>query len=281
MITSFLETTEIFVKKLVECEMSYINLASLREKSMAVSGSSYTLLEGFLKKRSGAKISKLLNRKKAVFERRWFVLKSNTLFYFNDPESVTPNGVVSLDGCVVRTAPEVALNSMSEEDLLDPKKKQQMIDSVVADMGELYIIISHRHPDKVICHGRATFEMQAESNDDFDVWVDALRRACKSGEDDEESDIETIRTTVCAYVDEVQRTILNQVPKAIMYSIVNPVKQRMEKELMAAIYDQEVLDDLLNEDPQVRQQRQNLRFMVNQLKEATIALKEISEMKYS
>ncbi|KAL0251748.1 hypothetical protein GEMRC1_000960 [Eukaryota sp. GEM-RC1] len=279
MINSFLDTTIQFIEKLVECEMSYITLNSLREKTAALKSNSYTLLEGFLKKKSGARISKILHRKKIVFERRWFVLKSNTLFYFNDPESVSPNGVVPLDGCVVRTATEVALNRLTEEQMEDPEKRSEIVEQTVAELGEHYIIVAHRHPDKVICHGRNTFEMQAESAEDFDVWVDALRKACRSNEADEESDIEIIRTTVCSYVDDVVKLVSSQVPKGIMYCLVNPVKTLMERELMATIYDQELLDELLYEDPGVREQRQGVRQMVAMLREATAALKEITDLK--
>ncbi|KAL0216456.1 hypothetical protein P9112_008640 [Eukaryota sp. TZLM1-RC] len=279
MISSFVDPTIKFVEKLVECEMSWIDLAALREKTAALNSNSYTLLEGFLLKKSGARFSKLINRKKTIYERRWFVLKANTLFYFNDPESISPNGLVSLDGCLVRTATECAINSLSEEEQADEKIVSQTIEKFIDDFGQFYLSICHRHPDKVILHGRTTVELVAESSDEYEVWLEALRKACRSSEADEQNDIECIRTTVCSYMDDIQSLLLRQVPKAIMYSLVNPVKTLMEKELMAAIYDQEVLDELLNEDPSVREQRQNLRQMVAMLKEASQALKDVAELR--
>ncbi|KAM6155765.1 sesquipedalian-1 [Rhynchocyon petersi] len=47
---------------------------------------------GFLYKRGG---------RHAAYHRRWFVLRGNMLFYFEDPASREPVGVIILEGCTV------------------------------------------------------------------------------------------------------------------------------------------------------------------------------------
>jgi len=57
-----------------------------------VSGSAAIDKQGFLNKRGE------LNR---AFQRRWFVLKGNLLFYFERKTDAEPIGVIVIDGCSV------------------------------------------------------------------------------------------------------------------------------------------------------------------------------------
>ena len=42
------------------------------------------------------------------FQKRWFVLKGNLLFYFESKTSKEPVGVIVLEGCVIELAEEVS-----------------------------------------------------------------------------------------------------------------------------------------------------------------------------
>ncbi|XP_024614240.1 sesquipedalian-1 [Neophocaena asiaeorientalis asiaeorientalis] len=61
---------------------------------------------GFLYKKGG---------RHAAYHRRWFVLRGNMLFYFEDAASREPVGVIILEGCTCRraSAPSGPLDSAS------------------------------------------------------------------------------------------------------------------------------------------------------------------------
>jgi len=46
---------------------------------------------------------------------------------------------------------------------------------------------------------------------------------------------------VLSYFRTVRMSLFDSVPKAIMYSLVNPTKKLMEKELMVRVYDESLL----------------------------------------
>ncbi|XP_058137361.1 sesquipedalian-1 [Dasypus novemcinctus] len=66
----------------------------LNERSLASYATSAAPADnaGFLHKRGG---------RHAAFQRRWFVLRGNMLFYFEEPGSREPVGVIVLEGCTV------------------------------------------------------------------------------------------------------------------------------------------------------------------------------------
>ena len=70
------------------------NTMKINEKHLIafVSGSAAIDKQGFLNKRGE------LNR---AFQRRWFVLKGNLLFYFERKTDAEPIGVIVIDGCSV------------------------------------------------------------------------------------------------------------------------------------------------------------------------------------
>ncbi|XP_062890319.1 sesquipedalian-1 [Mobula hypostoma] len=79
-----------------------------------------------------------------AYHRRWFVLKGNLFFYFEDKESKEPIGVIILEGCTVE------LCESSEEHAFAIK-----FDSVKS----------------------RTYKMAAESPTEMEAWVKALSRA--------------------------------------------------------------------------------------------------------
>ena len=52
------------------------------------------------------------------FQKRWFVLKGNLLFYFESKTSKEPVGVIVLEGCVIELAEEVSQGSVMRQHLL-------------------------------------------------------------------------------------------------------------------------------------------------------------------
>ncbi|KAM4650781.1 sesquipedalian-2 [Discoglossus pictus] len=79
-----------------------------------------------------------------AYQRRWFVLKGNLLFYFEEQESKEPVGVVVLEGCTVE------LCQSSEE---------------------FAFMVRFDSP------GSRSYILSAESQEDMESWVKALSRA--------------------------------------------------------------------------------------------------------
>ncbi|XP_041083267.1 sesquipedalian-1-like [Polyodon spathula] len=79
-----------------------------------------------------------------TYHRRWFVLKGNMLFYFEDKESKEPIGVIVLEGCTVELC-----ESMEE----------------------------YAFAVKFSCAKSRTYKMAAESQAAMESWVKALSRA--------------------------------------------------------------------------------------------------------
>lgn len=93
--------------------------------------------EGFLLKRG--EVNK-------AFQRRWFVLKGNLLFYFEKKGDYEPAGCIILEGCIIELAEEE----------------------------------SERFCFQLIFHGNRTYVMSAESQETMESWMKALTTAGKN-----------------------------------------------------------------------------------------------------
>jgi hypothetical protein len=67
----------------------------------------------------------------------------------------------------------------------------------------------------------------------------------------EELEVEVIRKLVDSYFEIVRKTMLDQVPKAIMHFMVNRTKRGLQQHLIQQLYRDDCLDELLAERPEV------------------------------
>eukprot|EP00792_Barthelona_sp_PAP020_P005128 TRINITY_DN2511_c0_g1_i1.p1 TRINITY_DN2511_c0_g1~~TRINITY_DN2511_c0_g1_i1.p1 ORF type:complete len:882 (+),score=247.68 TRINITY_DN2511_c0_g1_i1:29-2647(+) len=285
MIEDHIAPTRKFVKDLVEMELAYIQLGTLRKQKNNVEVSKGLLLEGFILKKSGGKWGLRFGKKTSSYERRWFVLKSQTLFYFDNPESTTPLGVLPLEGLNLRTAAEVATqdmvipdtNNWDEMRLAAYKAEREKLQSeAVETFGEHYIHLSHPN-GRTILHDREFLEIRCETPEDYVIWLEALKTATRGEDKQEENDIELVRRVVTQYIHNCMASLVTQIPKAVMLNLVNPVKQLMERNLMAQIYDEKLISEILAEDPAVKERRQQIRESVKLLREVSETLKEFQK----
>jgi dynamin 1-like protein len=89
---------------------------------------------------------------------------------------------------------------------------------------------------------------------------------------------ELIKDLMVSYFDIVRRNILDTVPKSIMYFLVNESKNRVQNELVAALYKEELFSELLEEGPQVASRRQACEQLLGVLKRAHLILNEVRDM---
>ncbi|KAL0234717.1 hypothetical protein PCE1_001753 [Barthelona sp. PCE] len=287
-ISDLLPSAKDFARELVEMELSYITLGKLKtnkQSKVNQANPEAILFEGFLLKKSGGKWSSRFGRKSNKWERRWFVLKARTLFYFQNPESTAPLGMIPLEDLDLRSSAEVALEGLPIPDVEDwderrqvmyEQEREELIKNAEETFGEFYMRLSH-NSGKAIIHDRCLFEVRGETPEDYASWIEALKRATRGHEQDEENDIDLVRRVVTSYLENVRNHISLQLPKAVMLKMVNPVKRAIERDLMARIYDQRLIDEILAEDPQVKQHRDKLKETVSSLRECQILLKKINE----
>jgi len=88
---------------------------------------------------------------------------------------------------------------------------------------------------------------------------------------------ELIKDLMDSYFNIVRRNILDTVPKSIMYYLVNDSKNRIQNELVAALYKEELFSELLEEGPQVASKRQHCQKMLDVLKKAHRILNEVRD----
>ena len=88
---------------------------------------------------------------------------------------------------------------------------------------------------------------------------------------------ELIKDLMVSYFDIVRRNVLDTVPKSIMYFLVNESKDKVQNELVAALYKEDLFDELLEEGPQVAARRQQCKQLLDVLKRAHKILNEVRD----
>ncbi|KAK9765102.1 vacuolar protein sorting-associated protein 1 [Basidiobolus ranarum] len=84
----------------------------------------------------------------------------------------------------------------------------------------------------------------------------------------ESMETEVIKLLIQSYFDIVKKTIIDMVPKAIVYNMINRSKEELQKELLTELYKSEVLETLLQESSVVQQHRKECQKMIQALQKA-------------
>jgi dynamin 1-like protein len=80
-----------------------------------------------------------------------------------------------------------------------------------------------------------------------------------------------------SYFDIVRKNVKDSVPKTIMHFLVNRSKEMIQNELVAALYREELFDDLLEESTLIAQRREETKKMMDYLKKAHEILNEVRD----
>ncbi|KAJ1918765.1 Dynamin- GTPase protein [Mycoemilia scoparia] len=116
-----------------------------------------------------------------------------------------------------------------------------------------------------------------DGSSDYDNKVASL--TTRLGEDlsvEERDDMETtlIRLLITSYFGIVRKTIQDLVPKAIMHLLVGEVCQSMQNRLVEELYKENLIDDLMAEDPSLKAEREQRKAMLEVYREAFVTLNE-------
>ncbi|KAH9615247.1 hypothetical protein KSS87_013706 [Heliosperma pusillum] len=93
--------------------------------------------------------------------------------------------------------------------------------------------------------------------------------------EDEETEILVTRILLQSYFDIVRKKVEDDVPKAIMHFVINHLKRDLHNTLIQTIYREELFEELLQENSDVKKKRKRAHEMFNVLQEAVQALDEI------
>eukprot|EP01129_Flabellula_baltica_P012964 TRINITY_DN5946_c0_g1_i1.p1 TRINITY_DN5946_c0_g1~~TRINITY_DN5946_c0_g1_i1.p1 ORF type:complete len:715 (+),score=175.37 TRINITY_DN5946_c0_g1_i1:355-2499(+) len=103
----------------------------------------------------------------------------------------------------------------------------------------------------------------------------------KRDERDENADfqVDLLGLLLKSYFLIVQKNIKDRVPKTIMHFLVNRSKAEMQNELVTNLYKDEIIDELLEENSQIAQERKRIRERVKILTETQKILSELFEVR--
>lgn len=91
----------------------------------------------------------------------------------------------------------------------------------------------------------------------------------------ESTEVEVIKLLITSYFNIVKRTMIDMVPKAIMYNLVQHSKDEMQRELLENMYRNSELDDLLKESDYTVRRRKECQQMVESLSRANEIVSQV------
>ncbi|RDW92828.1 dynamin-like GTPase vpsA [Aspergillus mulundensis] len=91
----------------------------------------------------------------------------------------------------------------------------------------------------------------------------------------ESTEVEVIKLLITSYFNIVKRTMIDMVPKAIMYTLVQFSKEGMQRELLENMYRNAELDDLLKESDYTIRRRKECQQMVESLSRASEIVSQV------
>mmetsp|Transcript_5175 Transcript_5175/g.13283 ORF Transcript_5175/g.13283 Transcript_5175/m.13283 type:complete len:223 (-) Transcript_5175:1818-2486(-) len=100
-------------------------------------------------------------------------------------------------------------------------------------------------------------------------------------ESEADSQIRIIKRLIESYLAISRKNVLDLTPKTIMYFLVNQVKENVHTELIRALYQEDLFDDLLKEDEAVAMMRTNYRETAEMLRKAMNVLSSVRDFKLS
>ncbi|KAL3450466.1 vacuolar ATP synthase catalytic subunit A [Aspergillus insuetus] len=100
-------------------------------------------------------------------------------------------------------------------------------------------------------------------------------KASASLSERESTEVEVIKLLITSYFNIVKRTMIDMVPKAIMYTLVQFSKEEMQRELLENMYRNNELDDLLKESDYTIRRRKECQQMVESLGRASEIVSQV------
>ncbi|CAG06088.1 unnamed protein product [Tetraodon nigroviridis] len=200
----------------------------------------------------------------------WFVLTAESLSWFKDEEEKEKKYMLPLDNLKLR---DVEKGFMSSKHIFAIFNTEQR--NVYKDLRQI--------------------ELACDTQEDVDSWKASFLRAGVYPEKDQvdtedaanpgdtvsmdpqlERQVETIRNLVGSYMDIVNKSITDLMPKTIMHLMINNAKDFIHSELVAYLYVAGDQSSLMEESAEQAQRRDEMLRMYHALKEALVLIGDIS-----
>uniref|UniRef100_A0A674NZF6 Dynamin-2 n=1 Tax=Takifugu rubripes TaxID=31033 RepID=A0A674NZF6_TAKRU len=200
----------------------------------------------------------------------WFVLTAESLSWFKDEEEKEKKYMLPLDNLKLR---DVEKGFMSSKHIFAIFNTEQR--NVYKDLRQI--------------------ELACDTQEDVDSWKASFLRAGVYPEKDQpdtedavnpgdtvsmdpqlERQVETIRNLVGSYMDIVNKSITDLMPKTIMHIMINSAKDFIHSELVAYLYVAGDQSSLMEESAEQAQRRDEMLRMYHALKEALVLIGDIS-----
>lgn len=94
----------------------------------------------------------------------------------------------------------------------------------------------------------------------------------------EHGEMELVVTLICSYFDIVRKNLRDAVPKATMHLMVNQAKDKVQVELLRSLYREELMEQVFNENADVKTQRDECKKMITVLSKAMSVLNEVHSL---
>jgi len=119
-------------------------------------------------------------------------------------------------------------------------------------------------------------EEVAETQMGVSEWLQHGLESCNMRlEPREQAEMELVVTLIVSYFDIVRKNLRDALPKATMHLMVNQAKEKVQVELLRSLYREELMEEVFNENPDVKTQREACKKMVTVLSKAMTVLNEV------
>ncbi|KAJ6228641.1 dynamin [Anaeramoeba flamelloides] len=147
---------------------------------------------------------------------------------------------------------------------------------------QCYVRIRHPSGRRIVGKTRIV-EIFALDHFSFKNWIGNLKKSAEGFRTGVGKrtyrDIWAVREIVVNYFDAVKTNLYDSIPKAIMFSMVNEAKKELESVLMARVYDEDMLADLMEEDSNVVKQRKDYKKKIALLEEVQDIMSDVKSIK--
>ncbi|EGD83026.1 hypothetical protein PTSG_03662 [Salpingoeca rosetta] len=92
--------------------------------------------------------------------------------------------------------------------------------------------------------------------------------------------VDMVKTLITKYFAIVKRNVLDSVPKAVMHFLVNRLQRDLSKQLVSTLYQNDLFDALLEEDPEMERQRREAQALMDALTKAMHIISEVDETSF-
>ena len=106
---------------------------------------------------------------------------------------------------------------------------------------------------------------------------DKMRSGVSTMSEREQIEMDIIKNLISSYFDIVKKNFMDLVPKTIMHFLVNIFKQSLQNELVAHLYKEEVMSELMRETEDVASRRKAYKEMKELLRRAVEIVNEVRD----